>query len=353
MSRTAAVFNSDFLDGLSVAEAKRAVGERLEAAGPRRAHDRLPAARLGRVAAALLGLPDPGHPLRRLRHRAGAGGRSAGRAAARMSPSTSRAIRSTTIRPGSTSTCPHCGSPAERETDTFDTFVEFVLVFRALLLGRARRSPFDREAVDYWMPVDQYIGGVEHAVLHLLYSRFFTRALKRCGYLDLDEPFAGLFTQGMVCHETYQNERRRMALPGEVETRRRRLRRRPAGRPVTVGRLEKMSKSKKNVVDLDDDRRHLRRRHRAALSAVRQPARARSRMDRDRHRGHLALCQPAVAAGAASRRCRLPPPARARCRRDCRRRWSRCAARSTRRSRRSPTISTNSASIARSRASAN
>ena len=74
--------------------------------------------------------------------------------------------------------CPHCGRPARRETDTFDTFVEFVLVFRALLLAARATAPFDREAVDYWLPVDQYIGGVEHAILHLLYSRFFTRAMR-------------------------------------------------------------------------------------------------------------------------------------------------------------------------------
>ena len=112
--------------------------------------------------------------------------------------------------------CPTCGRPARRETDTFDTFFELSWYFLRFCSARAPVA-FEREAVDYWMPVDQYIGGVEHAVLHLLYSRFFTRALKQCGYLDLDEPFAGLFTQGMVCHQTYQSETGNGCSPQEVD----------------------------------------------------------------------------------------------------------------------------------------
>ncbi len=145
--------------------------------------------------------------------------------------------------------CPACGADAERETDTLDTFVDSSWYFLRFCSPHYD-EPFDRQAVERWMPVDQYIGGVEHAVLHLLYSRFFTRALKRCGYLDIDEPFAGLFTQGMVCHKTFQDEEGNWLNPEQVEQN-------PDGtahaiddgRAVTVGRSEKMSKSKLNVVD--------------------------------------------------------------------------------------------------------
>ena len=101
--------------------------------------------------------------------------------------------------------CPACGKPARRETDTFDTFFESSWYFARFCSPHADTA-FTREAADYWLPVDQFIGGIEHAVLHLLYSRFFTRALKQCGYLGIKEPFEGLLTQGMVCHETYRDE---------------------------------------------------------------------------------------------------------------------------------------------------
>ena len=145
--------------------------------------------------------------------------------------------------------CPTCGGGARRETDTFDTFVESSWYFLRFCSPRAEEA-FERAAVDAWMPVDQYIGGVEHAVLHLLYSRFFTRALRRCGYLNFDEPFVGLFTQGMVCHKTFRDAAGNWLEPAEVEeTPGGAWRALDDGRKVRVGRSEKMSKSKRNTVD--------------------------------------------------------------------------------------------------------
>jgi leucyl-tRNA synthetase len=146
--------------------------------------------------------------------------------------------------------CPSCGKPAERETDTFDTFFESSWYFARFADPHAETVGFSREAANHWLPVDQYIGGIEHAILHLLYSRFFTRALKQCGYLDLDEPFAGLFTQGMVCHETYRDDATGQWLfPSQVRREGEALVHAETGAPVTAGRSEKMSKSRKNVID--------------------------------------------------------------------------------------------------------
>jgi leucyl-tRNA synthetase len=144
-------------------------------------------------------------------------------------------------------TCPTCGGEATRETDTLDTFVDSSWYF-ARFADPTAAAAVSREACDYWLPVDQYIGGIEHAILHLLYARFFTRGMKKAGYVSLDEPFAGLFTQGMVCHETYRDAAGNWVEPDEIEKRDGRAFLKGTGAPVTIGPSEKMSKSKKNVV---------------------------------------------------------------------------------------------------------
>ena len=243
------IFNSSFLNGLGVSDAKRAVGERLEATG---AGERTIAYRLrdwGVSRQRYWGCPIP------VIHCADCGIVPVPEAdlPVTLPEDVDFAIAGNPLDRHPTwkhVACPSCGKSATRETDTFDTFFESSWYF---LRFCSARSPvaFERDAAQYWMPVDQYIGGIEHAVLHLLYSRFFMRALSECGYLALDEPFAGLFTQGMVCHQTYQNAEGEWLFPEEVASD-------PAGRlsdadgrPVVAGRLEKMSKSKKNVVGLD------------------------------------------------------------------------------------------------------
>ena len=140
--------------------------------------------------------------------------------------------------------CPACGGEAVRETDTLDTFADSSWYF-IRFASQPDDKPFDRAVAEQWLPVGQYIGGVEHAILHLLYARFWTRALKHVGMIDVTEPFAGLFTQGMVTHETYKSTDGRWLSPAEIEGGVEMAN----GQPVTVGRVEKMSKSKKNTVD--------------------------------------------------------------------------------------------------------
>ncbi len=243
------VINSDFLNGLSVEEAKTEVADRLQAAGAgqRAVNYRLRdwgvsrqrywgcpipvvhCADCGIVPVPVADLPvrlpedadleAPGNPLEN-------------------HPTWAQVD------------CPACGKPARRETDTFDTFFESSWYFARFCSPRADTA-FTRDSVDYWLPVDQYIGGIEHAVLHLLYSRFFTRALKQCGYLGIKEPFAGLLTQGMICHETYRDaDGGKWLYPEDViRAADGSLVHATTRAPVTVGRSEKMSKSRNNVVD--------------------------------------------------------------------------------------------------------
>ncbi|BBC80584.1 leucine--tRNA ligase [Acetobacter orientalis] len=143
--------------------------------------------------------------------------------------------------------CPKCGKPATRETDTFDTFVDSSWYFARFTAPHAQ-TPTVRDAADGWLAVDQYIGGIEHAILHLLYARFFTRAMQKTGHLDVREPFAGLFTQGMVSHESYKDAAGNWLYPEEVERKGDSTVKRGTEEPVNVGRVEKMSKSKRNTV---------------------------------------------------------------------------------------------------------
>jgi leucyl-tRNA synthetase len=151
--------------------------------------------------------------------------------------------------------CPQCGKAARRETDTMDTFVDSSWYYARFTDPNATDQPTTK-AADHWLPVDQYIGGIEHAILHLLYSRFFARAMKATGHLGVKEPFAGLFTQGMVVHETYRGADGSWHTPGEIRIEATAEGRKAFsladGSPVEIGAIEKMSKSKRNTVDPDE-----------------------------------------------------------------------------------------------------
>jgi leucyl-tRNA synthetase len=152
-------------------------------------------------------------------------------------------------------TCPKCGGDAVRETDTMDTFVDSSW-YQFRYTAPHAPTPTDKKALKYWAPVDQYIGGKEHAVLHLLYARFFTRGMKATRHVTFDEPFTSMFTQGIVVHETYRSENGDWLTPSEVSFEgdgpSRKATAVATGRPVEIGPIEKMSKSRKNVVDPDD-----------------------------------------------------------------------------------------------------
>jgi leucyl-tRNA synthetase len=145
-----------------------------------------------------------------------------------------------------TTTCPDCGGPATRDTDTLDTFADSSWYFARFCDSHAK-DPVNKQAADYWLPVDQYIGGIEHAILHLLYARFFTRAMQKLDLVSIAEPFAGLFTQGMVCHETYRDAEAWIS-PEDVVKEGAKAFRKDNHAPVEIGPSEKMSKSKKNVI---------------------------------------------------------------------------------------------------------
>ena len=256
------LINSDFLDGMTVPEAKEEVARRMEADGHRRAQGELPSARLGRVAPALLGLPDPGHPLQVMRHRSGAEDGSAGHAArgchlrqAGQSARASSDLEACRV--------PHLRRPAAARDRHLRHLRRFILVLRALLLAPCGRCRSIAQAAHYWMPVDQYIGGVEHAILHLLYSRFYARAMTLTGHLDLKEPFASLFTQGMVVHETFRTEAGEWVLPADAASRTTAVVHAKTGEPLTDRRH-------REDVEVEEERRRSRRRSSSVTAPIRR-----------------------------------------------------------------------------------
>ena len=203
-------------------------------------------------------------------------------------------------------TCPQCGGPATRETDTMDTFVDSSWYFARFTDPWNEDAPTTRAVVDRMLPVDQYIGGVEHAILHLLYSRFFTRAMKVTGHVGLDEPFAGMFTQGMVVHETYRTKDGNWVTPAEIKIEgmgdARRATLIATGEEVNIGSIEKMSKSTRNTVDPDDIIGEYGADVARWFVLSEFAAGPRCDLDRGGRAGFLALRAEAVAAGARSDR---------------------------------------------------
>jgi len=238
--------NSDFLDGLSVEAAKNEVATRLEARGiaARTVHYRLrdwlvsrqrpwgcPIPMIHCAACGVVPVPEDQLPVK-------------------APDDLTFNVKGNPLDAHPTwkhVKCPKCGGEAVRDTDTLDTFVDSSWYY-ARFTDTTAAGPVSQEAVDYWLPVDQYIGGIEHAILHLLYARFFLRAMKKCGYVRIDEPFAGLFTQGMVCHETYKDPSGAWLSPDQIDKQGGGVFVKETGAAVTVGPSEKMSKSKKNVV---------------------------------------------------------------------------------------------------------
>ncbi len=173
-----------------------------------------------------------------------------------MSISTGRATRSSGIRHGKTSTVRNAAAPPGARPTPWIPSSNSSWYFARFTDPWIDSEPTNRAQVDRWLPVDQYIGGIEHAILHLLYSRFFTRAMKATGHIGMDEPFAGLFTQGMVVHETYRRPNGEWVEPAEVKVdgtgKERAATLVATGEPIEIGSIEKMSKSKRNTVDPDD-----------------------------------------------------------------------------------------------------